>query len=204
MIIAGAGGHAKEILGIFSECNHGTEIFFYDDVSIDIPDNLFDRFIVLRSEKQARAVLQNDPRFVLGVGNPFARQKLANKFIAWGGQLTSIISPFARIGNHRVMLGDGINVMTGAVITQDIAIGTGSLVHVQSSIHHDSIIGEFCELLPGCHILGNVIVGDHVSIGSGAIVLPKIKIGNNVVIGAGAVVTKNIPDGSKVKGVPAR
>lgn len=204
MIVIGAGGHAKEIAGILCRTGEFDPLCFYDDVNLNAPSLLFGKFRVLRNEEQLKSALQEDLRFVIGIGNPNLRFKLAEKFSLLGGVLTSVISPHAYIGSLNVELAEGLNVMPGAVITEDVAIGKGCLVHVQASIHHDCRIGAFCELLPGSRILGNVLIGDFTSIGSGAVVLPKIKIGSHVIVGAGAVVTKDIPDGFKVKGVPAR
>jgi sugar O-acyltransferase (sialic acid O-acetyltransferase NeuD family) len=203
MIIIGAGGHAKEVAGVLKESAQLKNLFFYDDVTENIPPLVWNEFKVLRNTEEASRELKKDPRFVLGIGAPKFRHQFTLKFESLGGILTSVISPFAKIGTHGVELGVGLNIMTDAVITEDISIGKGSLIHIQSSLHHDSKVGEFCELLPGCHVLGNVTIGNFTSIGSGAVILPRIKIGDNVVVAAGAVVTKNLPDGVKVKGVPA-
>jgi sugar O-acyltransferase (sialic acid O-acetyltransferase NeuD family) len=204
MVVIGAGGHAKEIAGIFAELHQEDDLIFYDDVTPNLPQLLLNRFQILRNSYDVKKVFERDPRFVIGVGNPAIRELLAEKFITFGGQLTSIISPFANIGKFDVTLGEGLNIMTGAVITQDVFIGKGSLVHIHSSVHHDCRIGEYCELQPGSHILGHVSMGNHCVIGSGATILPRLTLGNNVVVGAGAVVTKNLSDGVMVKGVPAR
>ncbi|HEY8933856.1 MAG TPA: NeuD/PglB/VioB family sugar acetyltransferase [Cyclobacteriaceae bacterium] len=204
MVVIGAGGHAKEIAGIFAELDQDDNLIFYDDITPDLPLLLFDRFQIVRHPDDLKKVFKHDPRFVIGVGNPAIRKILAEKFITLGGKLTSIISPFANIGKFNVTLGEGLNIMTGAVITQDVIIGQGSLLHVHTSVHHDCRIGEYCELQPGSHILGHVKMGNHCVVGSGATILPRIVLGNNVVVGAGAVVTKNLADGVKVKGVPAR
>jgi sugar O-acyltransferase (sialic acid O-acetyltransferase NeuD family) len=204
MIVIGAGGHAKEVAGVLKESVQLKNLFFYDDVTENILPLVWNEFKVLRNAEEASRELKIDPRFVLGIGSPKLRHQLTVKFESLGGILTSSISPYARIGTHGVILGTGLNIMTNAVITEDIAIGKGTLIHIQSSLHHDSTVGEFCELLPGCHVLGKVSIGNFTSIGSGAVILPKIKIGNNVVVGAGAVVTKNLPDGVTVKGIPAK
>jgi sugar O-acyltransferase (sialic acid O-acetyltransferase NeuD family) len=204
MIIVGAGGHAKEILGILATQKKTKNVFLYDDVTENLPAALFKQFFILRNEKAAKAKLKDDPRFILGIGNPKFRYQLAEKFKTWGGTLTSIVSPTASIGKFNIKFGEGLNIMPQAVITEEVSIGTGTLVHIQASIHHDCIIGEYCEILPGSHILGNVIIGDYTSVGSGAVVLPKLTIGSGVTIGAGAVVTKNVASGLTVKGAPAR
>jgi sugar O-acyltransferase (sialic acid O-acetyltransferase NeuD family) len=204
MIIIGAKGHAKEVLGVLLEQDFKDDLYFFDDVSPDAPEQLFGRFPIVRTQQGVRELLKKDPRFVLGIGSPVHRSNLAAKFQAWGGEVASVISASASIGKFNVVLGAGLNVMAGAVITNDISLGQCTLINTHCSIHHDVSIGEYCELSPGCRILGRARVGDRVSIGAGAIVLPDTIIGDNAVIGAGAVVTRNVASGQKVKGVPAR
>jgi len=203
MIIAGAGGHAREVMGVLLELKQTDNVYFFDDVS-GAHSTIWDQFPVIHSLEEASAIIRRDPRFIIGVGNPVSRRSICEKLERAGGKPFSLISPFARIGAYNVRLGDGLNIMTNAVITQDVSIGRGTLVHINSTIHHDCKIGEFCEISPGSHLLGRVIVGDFVAIGSGAVILPGVQIGKNAVIGAGAVVTKNVEAGSLLKGVPAR
>lgn len=204
MIIAGAGGHAKEVIGVLAESNITGEIFFFDDYTPGNRVKLFNEFTIIKTEAELKERLKSDRSFVLGTGNPELRSKLCERFTSLGGRLTSVISPFAQIGKYNVQLGEGLNIMTNSVITQDVVIGKGSLIHIQAIVHHDCIVGEFCELSPGCKLLGKVKLGSFVSVGTGAIILPGLSIGNHVVIGAGAVVTKDIPDGLKVAGIPAK
>jgi sugar O-acyltransferase (sialic acid O-acetyltransferase NeuD family) len=204
MVIVGAGGHAKELTGILAELDQTSNVYLFDDVSINAPDLIFDRFPVIKDEASVRKALQEDPRFIIGVGKPLYRKKLAEKFLAWGGKLESVISPFARIGMFNVTLEEGLNIMTGAVITQNVSIGKGTLVHINVTIHHDSSVGTYCELSPGCHLLGNVKLGNEVSVGTGSVILPGVSVGHEAIIGAGAVVTKDIPARMVVKGIPAK
>jgi len=204
MVVVGAGGHAKEVLGVFRDAGVTEDIYLYDDINQGLPEFLYGKFPILTNEKDAAVALAKDARFVLGIGNPKHRKSLSERFNLLGGTLTSVISKDALIGSYQVNLGAGLNVMSRAVITEEITIGQGTLVHIHASIHHNCAIGEFCEILPGCRVLGNVRIGDMTSIGSGATILPNITIGNNVIVGAGAVVTKNVPSGTIVKGVPAR
>jgi sugar O-acyltransferase (sialic acid O-acetyltransferase NeuD family) len=204
MIIAGAGGHAKELIAVISESREPSELFLFDDVSQLKANYFWNRFPIIHSITEAIEIIKKDPQFIIGVGNPAARQKLFQQFGAIGGKVVSVISKHAKLGTYGVTLGEGLNIMPQAVLTNEISIGKGTLVHINATIHHDCIIGEFCEISPGAHVLGKARIGDKVSIGAGAIVLPGVTIGNNVIVGAGSVVTRDIEDGLLIKGVPAK
>ncbi len=204
MIIAGAGGHARELAGILAERNETSELFFFDDVSPNLLPPIWGRFPVVQRLDMAKKIIEKDPRFIIGVGRPTVRKALYQKFIDMGGVPYSVISPYAQVGEFNVKLGEGQIIMNGAVLTQDLSIGKGCLIHVHVSVHHDCRVGDFCELSPGCRLLGMTTIGNLVSIGSGAVILPGISVGDEAVVGAGSVVTKNVAAGSMVKGVPAR
>jgi sugar O-acyltransferase (sialic acid O-acetyltransferase NeuD family) len=205
MIIIGAKGFAKEVLEILNQLNDLENLVFYDDVNEDTPDILFGRFPVLKSIFEAENYLNTiDSRFTIGIGNPILRKKLFDKFIAIGGKYISTISPKASVGSFGNSIGEGCNIMTGTVITNDVKIHNGVLINLNCTIGHDCEIGNFVELSPGVHISGNCSLGDYCVLGTNASVLPKIKIGRNVIVGAGSVVTKDLPDNCVAIGVPAK
>lgn len=203
MLIVGAKGFAKEILEIVHQNKLLENLVFYDDVSKDLPNVLFNRFPVFTKLKQAEIFFSTiDNRFTMGLGNPVLRKELSNKFISIGGVLTSTVSKEASIGSYDVHIGEGVNILRGSIISNGVRIGKGCLIYFNSIITHDCIIKNFVEISPAAQILGRVQIGDYTQIGSNATILPDVKIGSNVIIGAGAVVTKNIPDNCVVVGVP--
>ena len=48
MLIVGAKGHAREILQIFQEMRSTENLFFFDNVSSNLPDKLFDQFPIVK------------------------------------------------------------------------------------------------------------------------------------------------------------
>lgn len=201
MIIAGAGGHAREILDL-PDFKSGKNIFLYDDVNLQL--NQLGLFPVLHNKEQLLNELKNNPEFILGTGSPALRRKMYEQFIALGGLASTIIASNAVVSNHSVELGSGSNIMCFAFISNQVQIGRGTLVNARANLHHNVTTGDFCEIGPGAILLGNVKLGYEVFVGAGTIILPGLQIGNNATIGAGAVVTKNVKAGITVKGNPAK
>jgi sugar O-acyltransferase (sialic acid O-acetyltransferase NeuD family) len=205
MLIVGAKGYAKELLQHFHKKNQLNNLLFYDDVSDDLPNLLFNKFKVLRTIEEAKTFFETiSNKYVLGVGAPKARFLLKNKMDRVGGAIEKVIVDSVEIGSYGVKIGNGVCIMSGTIMTNDISIGDYTLINLNCTIGHDSIIGNYCELTPGVHISGHVNIGDFTSIGTGAVIIPNIKIGKNCIIGAGSVVNKDIPDNSIAVGVPAK
>lgn len=199
MLVAGSAGHAKEIIIILK--NHD-EIIFFDD-TVNAPKIFLNQFKVLNKLEEVEDLFGQDKQFCLGLGGPNNRYALVSKLLAYGGELTTVISRHSVIGNN-VLIGSGANIMSYVFIGNDVSTGKGVLVNSHASVHHDAIIGDYVEISPGARILGRTKIGSFSSIGSNAVVLPDVKVGENCQVGAGAVVTKNVPDNSTVIGVPAR
>ncbi len=204
MLIIGAKGFAKEVLQILHQNGQTENLCFYDDVNVDLPEKLFGQFPVLRTIEEAKTYFnQTSNHFVLGIGNPFLRKKLCDKFESKGGELSSVISKHAEIGSFGIQINSGCNILSGVKISNDVAIGKGTMAYYNAVITHDVKIGEFCEISPSVNILGRVHIGNYVTIGAGSVIFPDVTIGDNVVIAAGAVVRNNVPANVMVAGIPA-
>lgn len=205
MLILGAGGFAKELYEILFQNGVSDGIAFYDDVNDDVPNFLFDRYPVLKNESEAERFLQQyGNEFSIGIGNPMLREKLYLKFTALGGKLVSIISSKANIGSFGVSIGEGSNILDGAIFSNYTSAGIGCLVYYNAVITHDSKLGKFVQVSPGVSILGGGLIDDFTMIGANATILPKIPVGKYAMIGAGSVVTKPVADYALIKGNPAR
>ncbi|RDI58377.1 acetyltransferase [Flavobacterium glaciei] len=205
MLIIGAKGFAKEILGVFDQLHQLEGIAFYDDVNDDAKEFLFNSFPILKNETQVKEFfIKSGNEFTIGIGNPQLRFQLYEKFIKLGGVFCSTISPKADLGNYDVEIGNGSNILSGAIFSNSVKIGRGCIIYYNVTIAHDCIINEFVELSPNVTLLGHVVVGSFTQIGASTTVLPKVMIGKNVIIGAGSVVTKDIPDNCIAYGIPAK
>jgi sugar O-acyltransferase (sialic acid O-acetyltransferase NeuD family) len=205
MVIIGAKGLAKEILTMLHWNGLSSEVWLFDNVNPDIPDLVYDRFPVIRSLQALELHFKSvSPSFVLGVGGAKNRFECAKMAMSVHGKLDSVISCHALIGAYGVKLGEGVCVLSQAIITADAEVGEGTLVNKAAMISHDAKVGGYCEISPGARILGRATVGDRTEIGTNAVILPDVIVGSGCRVGAGAVVTKDVPDGCVVAGIPAK
>lgn len=205
MVIIGAKGFAKEVLEILHQNNQVEGLAFYDDVSTDLPDLLYNQFPILTNENQVKEhFLKYDNIFTIGIGNPMLRKKMFNKFLNLGGELTSTVSKYIDIGTYDVEIGQGCNILSGAKISNSVHLGKANIIYYNSIITHDVITGDFVEISPSAKLLGRCSIGEYSSIGCNAVILPNVKVGKHVTIGAGAIVTKDLPDNCVAVGIPAK
>ena len=126
MLIVGAKGFAKEVLEVLYQLNDIENVVFYDDVSEDLPKQLYERFDILRNAEEVKEYFQNvDNRFTLGIGGPVLRKKMFDKFTDLGGVFTSTISPKANIGHFGTKISKSCLTV---IIWQDIILQLNHLL----------------------------------------------------------------------------
>ncbi|WP_051287213.1 NeuD/PglB/VioB family sugar acetyltransferase [Algoriphagus mannitolivorans] len=198
MIIAGAGGHGKEVLALIRMLEPKLPSCIFFDQNQEIPSTL-DRVKVIKSIHDLQSSLTKYSTYFLGVGNPEWRENLDLLLSENGGVLGSIHAPTSVIQSELSFA----DVMSFGFVGPMVQLGRGVLVNTRAQVHHDCQIGDYSEIGPGAIVLGNVRMGKKCRIGAGAVILPGIDLGDEVIVGAGAVVTKNILAGEVVAGVPA-
>jgi sugar O-acyltransferase (sialic acid O-acetyltransferase NeuD family) len=202
MVIAGAGGHSLEILDIVLETVDKSQIAFFDDLSdIRIVHSLFP---VLKTKEKIMEWFKQDPTFCIGVGAPEQRKVIYEKITSYGGKLQGIKSVKSEMSHYASGVSSCADIFKQTFISSLTQIGYGTLINTGAKVHHETIIGDFCEVSPAAILLGRAHIGDFCRIGSGAIILANIRICSNTTIGAGAVVTKSIEKPGTYVGVPAR
>ena len=189
VLIYGTGGHAKVVHSI----SPTQVVGFIDDNPKAFAIN----------EKE---VLPYDPNYktdhklCIAIGDNNTR-KLVTERISHA--FTSLVAKSAIIDNS-VTIGEGCQIIHGAIIQADTSIDRHVIVNTGSQIDHDCAIAAFVHIGPNATLCGNVRIGELTLIGAGAVVLPGITIGANCIVGAGSVVNQNVPDNSTVVGVPGK
>jgi len=193
ILLYGAGGLGKEIYFLSKQLKKEINIKgFIDDFTN-------------RSEYCGLPVFNKFPftsNFFLAIANPKVKRLIADGFA--DKHLSENIIHQSIQWEAFNSLGNGNAIFEGVVLSGDVNVGNYVLIHMNATIGHDSMIGDFCSILPGVHLSGNVKIGECTLLGSGSVLLPGISIGKNCIIGAGSVITKDIPDNAVVIGVPGK
>jgi len=202
MVIVGAKGHAADIVSDSFLFAQEKELFFFDDLSKDMPDNIFAKYSLLSSFSELTKVVK-DTRFILAVGQPEVRKSMYRRFSEAGYSPYSYVSNLAMLSKHAV-LGEALNIMPFSAVFATAELGRGVLVNSYASVHHGAVVKDFSVISPGARVLGRTYIGEGTEVGAQAVVLPDVRVGHGAFIGAGAVVTKNVPPYAVVTGVPGR
>ena len=141
--------------------------------------------------------------YVLGIGSPSVKRRLAEAFDSAGWAAVSVIHPSASLGSMGE-LADGSVVCGGVQLSTNTKLGRHVHLNPGAIVGHDVELGDFVSVNPGAIISGEVTVEAGVLIGAGATILQGLSVGSGAVVGAMACVTKSVAEGVTVKGVPAR
>ncbi len=125
------------------------------------------------------------------------RRGLFERFKRAGFRFATFVHPSAVVAKD-VALGEGVQVMAGAVVQPGTALGRNTIVNTRASVDHHCVIGDHAHIAPGAILSGGVRVGEGSQIGTGASIVQGIQIGRDALVCAGAVVTRNVADGEKV------
>lgn len=200
VVIIGAGGFGKEVLQYASDAGHFTVAGFLDDRD---PDEL-DRshgLPILGTVSDYRPIPGES--FLLAVGEPTVRSKIAVRFLEQGARFETVIHPLAYVASS-ANIGNGCIVAPFATIGAHSNVSDFSQVHFYASVAHDVVVERFCALSPYSAVNGGGHLGEGVFLGTRATINPLKSVGPYSKVAAGAVVYQDVPGGSLAAGNPAK
>ncbi|MDQ7248808.1 acetyltransferase [Dongia sedimenti] len=199
IIILGGGGHARVVIDALRCAGHviAGVIDPKSDVAETLPED------VTWLGKDLSAARPGEVQVAIGVGsidvgarNP--RPTLFAEAKAGGFEILSVRHPSAIVAGD-VELGEGSQIMAGAILQPGVRLGVNCIVNTGASLDHDCWIGDHVHIAPRAVLSGTVAVGDGSHLGTGAIVIQGIRIGSEAMIAAGAVVTRDVAATARVK-----
>lgn len=204
IIIIGAGGHAKVLLNALQVSSrnvlgltdtdpqkHGSTLLgcpvLGDDAIIDTYDH-------------------SDVRLIIGIGSTkpgSTRRDAFEHFQAKGFRFSTCVHPSATVAPD-IELGQGSQVMAGAVIQPGCKIGMNTIINTRASVDHDCHVSDHVHIAPGAILGGSVSIGHGSHIGTHATIIENITIGSGAMIAASACVVANLKSQERVAGIPAK
>lgn len=206
LLIYGASGLGREILDMLNDINRNNDKYeicgFLDDgmkpgtIIDDLP--VFGGLSYLENATVSYSI-------VFAVADTKIKEHLYNKIKKMGDRfsLPVIIHPSSSV-SQRTQLGEGTVISRYCWVTADTRMGKAVFLNTKCDVGHDSVIGDFCSLMPSVNLSGNVTVGQRTLIGVQSAILQGIKIGSDVTVGMGSKVMTDVPDNCTVMGYPAK
>ncbi len=210
LVVIGAGGFGRETLDVVEAINNAAPVPVWNILGVvdDGPglDNLVRleaRGIPLLGPLAEWLPRRTETAYVVGVGTPALRRRIADRLALHGCRAATLIHPSAVIGSQ-CRLGAGAVICAGVQVSTNVAIGQHVHLNPSATIGHDCILEDFVSVNPAATISGDCTVRAGATIGAGAVVLQQIEIGVGATVGAAACVVRDVPKDEVVKGVPAR
>jgi sugar O-acyltransferase (sialic acid O-acetyltransferase NeuD family) len=208
LVILGAGGLGREVLGLIEAINAACKkppwelLGFLDDDASKHGKMLCEKPVLgplaLLREHQGGKPLAAIP----AVGDPYVRAAFVRQTVEAGGIVPTLIHPQASVSRFSTVA-RGTVVCGESCITPDAHVGEGVFINMSCTLGHDDRIGSYVTFGPGVNVCGGATVGDYAFLGAGSVLLNGVTVGAHVMVCVGAVVAQNVPDNSVVAGNPA-
>jgi sugar O-acyltransferase (sialic acid O-acetyltransferase NeuD family) len=142
--------------------------------------------------------------FAVGLGSPVAKKRAVQEVEALGfARAATLLHPSVQL-DASIKIDAGVVVCAGSILTVDIHLRYCSAVYLSCTVGHDTIIGAYSQLSPGCNVAGRVVMGEGVFMGTNSATVERLRIGDWATVGAGAIVIGDVAAATTVVGVPAR
>ena len=209
IVVVGAGGFGRETVDVIQAINDASasQVWELAGVVDDNPSELSLQRLESRGIEHLGGLDDliahpDRPAYVVGIGSPAIRKKIADRLDAVGFQPATLVHPDATVGSA-CAIGEGTVILAGARLTTNIALGRHVHLNPNATVGHDTVLRDFVSMNPSSSVSGDCVVGEGALIGVHAVVLNQRQIGAWAVVGAAACVVKNVSERAVVVGVPA-
>lgn len=192
--IIGNGGFGREVFHSLSDQDKENTIFFVTD---EWYHNSMNNTLPLSEFNY------ENYEIVIAIGDPKLRDNIVNG-LPKKTKFFTHIHKSVQILDKNIKIGEGSIICAGTILTTNIEIGKHCHLNLQSTIGHDTIIGNFFTTAPGAKISGNCTIGDRVYVGTNSSIREKINICDDVTIGLNSGVVKDINESGVYVGLPSK
>jgi len=205
ILIVGAGGFGREVShwarDAWPEWNDRLAGFLGRSGQTLVP-SVGDTGLLILADPADYAPQPGDA-FLLAIGIPGVRRRVAEALAARGAEFLTLVHPTAVVA-PTATLGPGSIVCPHAVVSDSAATGRLVLVNYHASLAHDAVAGDFAVLSPYATLGGEARVGADAFLGLHASVGPGVVMGERSKVAANSCALTDVPPDSLVLGVPGR
>lgn len=203
VLLIGGGGHCAAVIDVIESTDTFKVAGIVEAEGVNATE--FMGYPIVGHDSDLDTLLKTTPHCLITVGQTGSgecRQSLYHKVKQAGGQLITLISPFAYV-SKQATLESGTVVMHQAMVNTGAKVGNNCIINSGALIEHDSIIGAHSHVSTHAVINGGCSVEQACFIGSNATLIHGIKIKAVCTVGAGAVVTRDLLQAGIYVGIPA-
>ena len=204
IVIAGAGGFAREVAFLLEEINRLTptwNILGHADRDKESVGKSVGHYSVIGTDDD---LMHMSVSVALANGRPDVLRTMAEKLQS-NSRLVfpNLVHPSTIWDKDGIQLGRGNIICARNTFTTNIRMGSFNVFNLNCTCGHDVCIGDYCVMNPGANISGGVQIADRCLIGAHATVVQYVKIGTGAIVGAGSVAIGDVEPDVTVMGVPA-
>jgi len=188
VILLGAGGHAAVVADALLAS--GGEIAGVVDPSYTPGDEWRYGLRVLGDDQCINDYAVDEIALVNGLGVLPGQNRRRALYQHWRGRgyaFTAVVHPAAIVG-RQVTIGEGVQIMAGAVVNSGASLGPNTIINTRAVIEHDVAVGDHCHIAPGAVVCGDCRVQVDCFVGAGAVVIQGQILTPGTVVPAGACV----------------
>jgi sugar O-acyltransferase (sialic acid O-acetyltransferase NeuD family) len=203
IIIVGAGGFGREVLNWAEAAwpGHRERIAGFLSKDPNRLDGTSCRLPILGTPESFEP--EAGDWFVLAIGIPGTRRKVAEELLSKGCRFLSVIHPTAIVAPTAV-LETGSVICPYAIASDSVRVGRFALLNYHSSLGHDATVGDFAVLSPYATLGGAAVLSDDGFLGLHASIAPDRTVGCRSHVSANSAAMQDVADDSLAFGVPAR
>lgn len=206
LVIVGAGDFGREVSWVAERINAQTPIWellgFVDDGAA-VQGRTVDGYPVLRPVSWLEAVT-DELYVVCSIGTGRVRKQVMERVLANPHLRPAVLIDPAAIVGRNAQVGPGCVVCAGTVLAISSRLEAHTIVNLNCTVGHDTVLEPYCTVHPGSNLSGRVHVGACTDIGTGTKIIQGLAVCPGCTLGAGTVVVRDITEPGTYAGVPAR
>jgi sugar O-acyltransferase (sialic acid O-acetyltransferase NeuD family) len=203
LIVLGGGGHARVLMEALARVE--ARVLGFTDphppAGAPRPCPWLGDDTILQGHPPGSVLLVNG---IGGTGDNRPRKRVFEHWRARGYGFATVLHPAAVIANQGVALGQGVQILAGAVVGPGARLGDGVLVNTRAVVEHDCLLADHVHVASGAVVCGGCRIDESAHIGAGAILIQGVSVETGALVAAGAVVTENVESLTLVAGIPAK